>query len=249
MPFTSDYLEDEYREPYDAFKKANSPEGNAAFLKTIHPIIGDAINAHVGQSNPLLVSQARRMALNAARNYDPKRSRLKTHLFNQLQGLKRVNRSQTQILKVPERVALDKYHLDNFNQELIDKLAREPTDEELANHSGMSLKRIAKVRSYNPAVAEGTLEAATPTQEVLGGVRDPRKERMSMWQQIVYDDLSPTDKMIMEHTLGMNGRKPMANQDIAKKLNRSPGLISQRKKFIQSMLDREDAMMDAGLLG
>jgi DNA-directed RNA polymerase specialized sigma subunit len=239
MPFVDDYLEDELKEPYQAWKASGgTPEANAAILGQLEPTIHKAVTTHVGQSNPLIFSRARRMALDAVRTYDPKRARLQTHLFNQLQGLKRASRQQTTILKVPERVALDRYHLGNYTQELIDKLGREPSDEELADHSGFSLKRIARVRSYHPAVAEGTLEAASPTHEVLGGVTGPRHERLSMAQQIVYGDLSPTDKLIMEHALGLHGRRPLQNQEIAAKLGRSPGLISQRKKVIQGMIDQ-----------
>lgn len=249
MPFPNDYLEDDFREPYETWKAANNaPEANAAFLKHLNPVIDGAINAHVGRSNPLLVSRARRMTLDAVRNYDPKRSRLKTHLFNQLQGLKRVNRQQTTILRVPERVALDRHHLAGSTQELTDKLGREPSDAELADHTGFSARRLSRVRSYSPAVAEGTLEAFSPTQEVLGNSTNPAQARAGMWQQIVYGDLSPTDQAVMEHALGLNGRPRLSNQEIAQKLKKSPGLISQRKKMIQGLLDKEESLRAAGLL-
>lgn len=238
---SGDMLEPDYAEVYNAWKADPSPTQNARLLKTIHPAIEGAVNAHVGSTNPLLLSQARRMALDAVRNYDPRRSRLKTHLFNQLQGLKRVNRQQTAILKVPERVALDRYHLENYTKELAHELGREPSDAELLNRTGFSARRLQRLRSYNPAVAEGQMidqETGLPTG-FSGGVVDPRASDRNIWLTMVYDDLSPIDQQIMEYAFGLNGRRPRQNQEIARLLKRSPGLISQRKKAIQKLLDQE----------
>jgi hypothetical protein len=67
-------------------------------------------------------------------------------------------------------------------------------------------------------------------------------KRVNMWREMVYDDLNAQDRKIMEYTLGLNGRKPMSNQEVARKLGKSPGLISQRKKYIQEQLDQEQEM-------
>lgn len=231
-----DMLEEQHRDAYGRFAKDPSPESNAAFLKHMQPTIEQAIKLHVGTSSPLLVSRARKMALDAARTYDPKRGRLQTHIINQLQGLKRANRQLSTVMKVPERIAIDRHHLERYTKELTDELGREPTDAELADKTGFSAKRIAKVRSYAPAVAEGSLMAVSEGN-VYGGVDSLQKERLAWIHEAVYDDLSESDRKIMELTLGMNGRKAMSNQDIARKIGRSPGLVSQRKLHIQKKLD------------
>jgi IS30 family transposase len=43
----------------------------------------------------------------------------------------------------------------------------------------------------------------------------------------------------MELTLGMFGNKKHSNAEIAQKLGRSPGAITQRKIKIQQLLDQE----------
>ena len=144
-----------FAEPYNAWKATPGPDANAAILKTLDPVIQGAIKTHIGEPNPLLVSRARMMTLEGLRGYDPARGRLQTHLYNHLQGLKRVNRQQTTVLKVPERVALDKYHLDQYTREMSDELGREPTDRELMDRTGFSARRISHIRKYRPAVAEG----------------------------------------------------------------------------------------------
>jgi len=243
---SSDLLEDDFREPYTAWKSAPGPLTNAAMLKALHPTIEGAIRTHVGEPNPLLVSRARVMTLQGLQGYDPKRGRLKSHMYNHLLGLKRANRQQTTILKVPERVQLDQYHLGQAADELRAVLGREPTDEQLADHTGFNPARIAKVRSYRSGLSEGGIEDATGGQ-VFGGVTTPGGgPDPSYWRDIVYDGLDDHHKKVMELAFGLNGRKPLQNQEIAAKLHRSPGAISQAKGRIQKMLDEENDLSPFG---
>lgn len=236
-----DMLEEQHRDAYGRWTADPTPAGNSAFLKHLRPTIDKAISTHVGQSSPLLVSRARKMALAAARTYDPKRARLQTHLFNQLLGLKRANRQLSTVVKVPERVSIDRHHLERYTRELTDELGREPTDAEIADKTGFSAKRLATVRGYRPAVAEGTLTSVSDGN-IYGNVDEVGRRRVGMWREMVYDELSDQDKRIMEHTLGLNGRRPLSNLEVARKIGRSPGLVSQRKAHIQKLLDQEQEM-------
>ena len=58
----------------------------------------------------------------------------------------------------------------------------------------------------------------------------------SLWLKTVYDELDPYHQSIMEYTLGLNGKPVLSNLEIAKKLNRTPGAISQAKKRIEEKL-------------
>lgn len=232
-----DLMEEDFREPYKLWKATPGPDTNAAMLKALTPTIEGAVRTHVGDPNPNLMSRARLMALQGLQGYDPARGRLQTHMYNHLLGLKRVARKQVQAVRVPERISLDRYHLENATQELANEMGREPTDEEIANRTGFSPRRMARVREYNPAVAEGTMDDATMGGGPIGGVSGPVQERNNTIMDIVYDELDPYHKKIFELSFGYNGRRPMANQDIAAKMNRSPGAISQAKLRIQQMLD------------
>lgn len=234
---SDDLIEDDFREPYLAWKKAPGPETNTAMLKALQPTIDGAVRTHVGASNPLLLSRARLLALEGLQSYDPKRGRLQTHLYNQLQSLKRVNRQQTTVLRVPERISLDRYNLENANQELTHNLGREPTDSELSDHTGFSIKRIAQVRAYTPAVSEGLIEALTEGTGPMGGTESVGPKASPIHMEIVYDELDNYHRKIMEYAFGMNGRRMLSNQEIARKMNRSPGAISQAKLRIQKLLD------------
>jgi hypothetical protein len=230
-------LEPDYEEPYAAWKKDPTPDANAAILKTLDPVIEGAMRVHVGQPNPLLKSRASLMTLDALKTYDPARGRLQTHLYNQLLGLKRVNRKQTSILAVPERIALERQQLEEAASSLRAELGREPVDAELADRTGFSMARMGRVRSYRPAVSEGAIEASAPAG-FSGGVR-PAAPPPSIWPEIVYDELDAYHRKVMEYGLGLHGRRPISNAEIAVRLGRSPGAISQAKLRIQKLLDQE----------
>lgn len=238
-------LEPEFHEAYSGWKTNPGPESNMAMLGLLQKDIEGAARLHANDSNPLLLSRARRMALDGLRTYDPNKGKLRTHVYNNLQGLKRVQAQQSQVLSVPQRVRQEKYQLDQAEQSLSHDLGREPTDAELMDYTGLAPRRLARLRSFHPAVAEGTLSRNDPNYST-GGVDPLRKSRAELITNLVYDDLDPYHQKIMELTLGLHGRSPLANQDIARRLNRSPGAISQAKAKIQRLLD--DTASVAGLL-
>jgi len=235
---TTDYLEPDYLEPYETWQKDQTPAGNAAILKAVDPVLQKGIRANVGEPNPLANSRARQIALKSLRSYDRSRSRLQTHLMNNLQSLRRAQRQASQVVRAPEQVILQQSKLREIEQELQDEYGREPTDLEIADRSGMSLRRIGKVRSWRPGMAEGQAEQVDPSLLSAMGV-GPSPEAQDAWVQLVYEESSPIDRKIMEYTLGLNGRPRKSNQEIALLLGRSPGAISQRKVKIQEALDQE----------
>jgi DNA-directed RNA polymerase specialized sigma subunit len=147
---------------------------------------------------------------------------------------------EDQILNVPEQVLLDMGGLREAENELRDRLSRDPSDLELADHTGLSRKRIGYLRLMKPSFAEGKL---MEVDEEGSGMSDPsvrqisNNEGLRAWHEFVYHDLDPIDQQIMEHTLGLHNKRVLSNQEVAKKLKLSPGAISQRKARIQSKLD------------
>lgn len=232
------YLEEKYQPAYDAWQADQSPAGNAAFLKAVDPIVQKGIKMY-GDDSPLTASQGRLAALDAVRKYDPKRSRLQSHMLTQMQSLRRTARKQQEVVRVPERVLLESQKLRTYSQELEDTLGREPTDAELSDKLGVSIPRLTKIRQYQPGMSTGQAHAIDPMQGGIASKRPGNNDAENMWLQVVYQDLGSIDKKILEYSLGMNGHKKMSNQEIAKKLNRSSASISQRKVKIQKVLDQE----------
>jgi DNA-directed RNA polymerase specialized sigma subunit len=236
----SSLLEPEYGDSYTAWKTTPGPDTSAAFLQTIQPAMNSTIRTHIGDVNPIATSRARRTMLTALPQYNPAKASMRTFMYQQLQGLKRYHRQQGEGLKTPERVSFDRKALENYERELEHELGRAPSDAEISDRYGFSNRRLAKIRSYNPGVAEGTLERASG--QVFGGVKQPTMPYEDEWNHYVYDQLDPVNQKIFEHTLGYNGNRKLDNTAIAKKLRITPGAVSQRKAKIQELLDQISLM-------
>jgi RNA polymerase primary sigma factor len=156
--------------------------------------------------------------------------------------LRRLSAQEQNIISIPEQVGLDFQKLHAAHQELSDQLSREPTDDELSDYTNLSSRRISKIRAFNQPLAEGTTAIETTEGDSSGGGvasnLPGNHSHINAWMNFVYDDLSPTDKLVMDMTLGRNGRRRTSTQEIAKKLNITPGAVSQRAAKIQTMLDK-----------
>lgn len=229
-------LEPEYGDAFGAWQSTPSPETSTALLQTLHPAMMSTVRTHVGDTNPLLVSKARRTMLTALPQYNPQKASMRTFMYQQLQGLKRYNRQQGEGLKTPERISFDRKALEGYEKEMEHELGRSPSDQEIADRYGFSMKRLARVRQYNPGVAEGTLERASG--QVFGGINQTKVPYEDQWNDYVYSQLDPVNQKIFEHTLGYNGNRKLDNTALASKLRITPGAVSQRKQKIQQLLDQ-----------
>lgn len=232
----------EFDAVYSQWKTNRTPETNTALLKTIQPVIDTAVSSYAGQdTSPTIKSRARLMALKALETYDPNRGNVRTHLLSQLQGLRRVSAQAQNIISIPEQVSLDYSRLTENENELRDALGRDPTDDEIADSTGLSVRRIRKIRAFNQPVSEGMTTQEVPEESYGGDIAStiPGNNRAAdAWFDSVYGDLGPTDKLIVDMTLGKNGRRRTSTQEIARKLNITPGAVSQRAAKIQAMLDK-----------
>lgn len=241
------FLEEQFAEPYQAWKADPTPRTRAGLLHAVDPVVRSALRSYAGSAaSPALYGRAKVMTLQAVEKYDPSRAGLKTHLMTQLQGLRRHAQRAQNVLSIPERVRLDRQHLDSSFTELRDQLGRDPSDLELADKVGLSLKRIAHVRKAVPGYAESQLrdlgeegESVTAAPAVRGGPEDDRA-----WLEFVYHSVQPLDQLILEHTMGMNGKAVLSNQDLARRLRVTPSAVSQRKAKLQGYLNER-----AGLEG
>jgi DNA-directed RNA polymerase specialized sigma subunit len=236
-------LEPEFAEQYNAWSKTPTPENSSVLLKAINPVLTASMRSAVGTNNsPTLHSRAKIMALDAMKRYDPTKAKLRTHLMFQLQGLRRYAARENQILSVPEQVGLDLHHVRTSENELRDTLGRDPSEAEVSDHVSLSPKRLAYIRNARNAYSEGSFNRNTGEGEDYYSPSVQDKSNVQQWHEFVYHDLAPIDQVIMEHTLGLHGKQVLPNQDVARKLNISPGAVSQRKAKIQQKLDMRDEL-------
>ena len=226
---------------YAQWQKAKTPDTNTTLLKTIQPVIDTAVTSYAGNNaNPTIRSRAKIMALKALDTYDPSRGNVRTHLLSQLQSLRRMSAQSQNIISIPEQVGLDYGAIADSESELYDELGRDPTDDEIADRTGLSVRRIRKVRAFNQPIAEGVTQQITDDGQpgdVASNIPGATNSE-DAWFNFVYDDLSPTDKLVADMVLGRHGRRRASTQEIARRLNITPGAVSQRAAKIQAMLDK-----------
>lgn len=236
-------LEPEFESAFKSWQASPGPQTNSALLKAVSPVIDTALTTYGGKSySPTLRSHARSMALKSFQTYDPTRGRLRSHMLSSLQRLRRVGAQEQQIISIPESVSLDHQHLTEAEKDLADVQGRMPSDYELADKTGLSLKRIAYIRRSQLPVAEGTTQLNVDgegPQDV--GVNIPGRQNQA-WENFVYLDLGNTDRFIMDAVMGRNGRRPMTVSQIAQALRITPSAVSQRTQKIQKLLDRPNRL-------
>lgn len=225
---------DAVRSAYDRYRSDPSPEAADEFLRAIRPWMASAVRAFAGPDAPPSVwAHAKRIALEAAPRFDPRqKTQFRTYLMTHWQGLRRIAARSATPIRVPEQAAIDAGRLAAHEADLAAQLGRPPSDAELADHTGLSLPRIANARRASGFLSESS---AGENRMDAGLTRLSPAERMA-WIRFVYADLSPIDQVILEHSVGLNNKPIRTTQELAKQLRMSAGAVSQRKTRIEQLL-------------
>lgn len=227
---------------YAAWKTKPTPDNMANLLDASSPVLNNAITSYAG-GNKAMTAQAKKLAAGAFQTYDPsKGTQLHSHVMTQLQPLQRITRERTQAVRIPERVSVDLYKLHQAEREVQDSRGREASDVELADHSGMSLKRIRHLRKFNKVeTSESGLlghDEEGDSEIYYPGVNKVNPEKVYI--EYLYYDSDPIDQKILEWKTGYNGKQVLGTNEIAKRLRLSPGAVSQRSaRLSQKMADMD----------
>ena len=236
-------LESEYHEPFKTWQSSKrEPADNAAFLKTLDPLINKHLLRFDEQDRVALRPKAKVLALQAMQKYDPTRANLNSYFSHQLQSINRAYNSSQQIIKVPENRNYARQRIISKASELESEYGRMPTTAELSDKLGMSPKKIEKIMRVGNTVTYGAFESDDEEGgSILPAVVSPVK--FDTLVDLVYPDLNTMDKLIFEASYGIYGKRKMTPAQLAKKLGVSQATISLRKRSLQEKMDKA-----AGLL-
>lgn len=223
---------------YAKWKLQPSPTSMGDLLAASDPVINSALTSYAG-GNQGLRAKAKKLAVGAFETYDPKKgTKLRTHLMTQLQPLSRIHREHSQLSRVPERVSMELYRLNQATQQFKDTNSREPSDSELSDELGLSSKRLHHVRKFaRPDMAES--QHVGRTEDGEEEVFYPGTEGVSpqnIWIEYVHHDLGPVDQKILEWKTGIYGKQILSNNEIARRLRLTPGAVSQRSAKISAKI-------------
>lgn len=229
---------------WQQWSKTRKPEHFNELMTAANPILDKAITSYAPKSSPAVRSQAKILAKKAFASYDPKKgAKLQTHLYTQLQPLQREAGSYD-TLHVPEGVRFDIRHVNEAHNRFVEESGREPSDDELADYTGLSKKRLSHVRKLDMAViGESSLMPEDDDADSDIGMPETQQHQ-SAWRDMIYMELSDPDKLMYDLKLGRNGRKPLGVSEIAKKFKISPGAVSQRLAKIDQRINEGEAFKD-----
>lgn len=204
-------------------------------MEEAQPVVEQAKNTYAGgKDDPVIELKKRELTHKAIKSYDPEQASLKTHLFQQLKPLNRVLHHRANALKIPQRAWWDLKNMREQEQEYRQEHGYTPTAQELADITGLSMKRIGSLRQFShEPLADSMLKKEDP--EAMQGAQDLEEE--DNWPgRAVYYGLSPTEQKIMEWRTGIFGAEQLPNKEIAQKLGVSEAAVSQRSKKIADQL-------------
>lgn len=228
---------------YTQWSNSRRQDHLSELMQEAAPIISKAITSYAPNSSPAVASQAKILAKKAFETYDPKKgAKLQTHLYTQLQPLQREAGSYD-TLHVPEGVRFDIRHINEAHNRFVEENGQEPSDEELADYTGLSAKRIAHVRKHDKAIiGEAQLQPADDDSDSAS--MPATQEGQNAWREMVYSELGDRDKLIYDLKTGRNGRVPMSVGELALKLKITPGAVSQRLSKIDERISEGEIYKD-----
>jgi DNA-directed RNA polymerase specialized sigma subunit len=223
---------------WEAYRAKPTPQGLRALTAQLTPVITKAVSAFAPEAPPTLIDRARLMAADAINGYDKQKGSLEAHVYSQLQTLRRVAPKVVDPMPISEHKRRERAELYGAIQQATDELGRDPSDEELAERTGRSLKQIRRARRLlRFGVSQSAFESGFGEDEapdVIASTRTPQDD----WFEAVYHDLPDRDKLIMQYRTGYLGAPKLSNTQIAQRLRIDPVVVSQRAALIQAKLDQ-----------
>lgn len=180
---------------------------------------------------PVLQITAKKMAVEAFENYNPKKSSLKTHTYNYLKQLTRFVGDRQNTAKIPEnrRIKITQYRTAMSNLE--EKLGRDPSFQELSANLKWPLNEVQRM---DAELRGSTVSSTFEGDSVLAG--DSSRERRII--RNIYYELNPEEALVFEYLLGERGKPQMTESEIASKLNMSITKVSRIKHKIVTKIDQ-----------
>lgn len=229
-------------DPYEIYKAKPTPQALKATVDHHRTYIDNTVFRMLGkQPSPVVRTRADLLAAESIKKYDPaSKVPLKNWIAQGLQGVHRIAKNVTEIVHVPDQIRRDAANLARARAELQEKLMRDPSDDELADHTGISVKKQQRIASGHLwSKAEGSYTAELERGGEDGDENMPgfAKDPMDEVHDYVYHDLDDIDKQIFQYRLGYRGGKVLPNQEIARRLNMSPSAVTQRAARIQRRIE------------
>lgn len=224
---------------YETWRQDPTPSNLRTVVKELEPTIKHAVKQYAGPSySPTVEQRARLLAADAVRAYDPsKGAALPTYVQSQLRSIQRMAPVIADPFPPAERFRREQTKIREAEAQLEDMLGHDPSDEEVAEQTGIRLSRIKKIRSRMRARMPLSVYEDSQDDDDKPDIVGEEYDEFDDWMDAVYQGLGSKDKFIFMHRTGYRNADVLTNNEIANRLNMSAAAVSQRANRIQRKLD------------
>ena len=221
---------------WSQWKKTRSSGDLSNLLDAIEPIIFRATSSRRGSGLPenALRTHAKVLAVKAFESYDPRRGvQLNTHLTSQLQKVSRLVYNYQDLTHIPEHTQLKIGTFKTSKALLGDKLGRQPTAQELSEDLRWSMKDVDRMERSLRKVLVSSGEGDLSSQATEA------PDRQAEVLHLIYGDLRPEEKLVMEAVSGFGGKEPLkGDKTIGGRLGMEPGAVKKIRDQIAGKIKR-----------
>jgi DNA-directed RNA polymerase specialized sigma subunit len=223
---------DSYSRAYNAWVVNRTPENMAGLVDAFMPTVNAEIMQYSGPKE-LLRSRGRFIVTQAIKSFDPMGgTRLNSWVVTNLKQLSRYGK-RLRPVRASEVMLRNAAELSAIEKRLEDDLGRKPTDEELVDETGWSVKTIGDIRKSSVASVSGG--SFGEDDEGEGAAAEPglvRPSKVPYAAEAVYMGLDEKGKAIFDGKTGMHGKPMSSGSSLADMLKISPAAVSQRSSAI-----------------
>jgi RNA polymerase sigma factor (sigma-70 family) len=171
--------------------------------------------------------EAQRYAKEALEDFDPNRGfALASYITTSVkQKLYRYVSTHQNVARIPQYQIDQIGPLREATADLTQKFGHEPSAAQLADHMGVPLAHVAKLRRI---LRKDLLEEAGGVEDAGAIEHDADYEKA----MLAYYSMSEVEKLVFDYTLGAHGQGVLSTNELASKLKITAGRISQIKKRI-----------------
>lgn len=235
--------DNELRDLWGQYKNGTKGSREQLLIK-LEPTINAALTNLVG-GDSRYKTKARLIALDALDGFDPNAGAgLSTYIYNRLQALRRLSADRGNFVHVPEKSALEKRQLEEIKRDIMLETGVEPSLGELADRSGMSIRKVGRLMSIF-----GTTSTSTARGEHGDSLEAKPRTATELYNDAFYDELPEMDKKIYEWSTGYRGSPMLDRATMSRKLKVSEAAISQHARKIDQRAAKFAAELDKNLYG
>lgn len=219
-------------ELWKQWKRTKNPADLQKLIDQMNPIMLREVNKWApAMSRSFLEAEAKRLAVEAFNSYDPNAgTALSTYVASRLPKLSRIVYSTQNTARLSETKNLLFHAYNSAVNDLRGQSGREPTNDEIADSLGWSLKKLDK------------FQRQAQRKEFVESEDHPEEETAEdNLVDFIYHDLTPLQKSIFEYSTGYLGKPKLSGAELMKRLNITQGQLSYQKNLIVAAVKKAKA--------